>query len=478
MNRSEEPNIEIKDTNKICGLTPPPPPPPPPPNKQLKLSNNPNIIITSSSTSTTTTSKFVHNQQNKNNESKIDFTQQLLKFNRDQLLKTKIKIRTPDGRVFEEQLLANSGQSFCEYKGLDEYTTTKIYNQVTGLSSFSYCKNVKSWVPYIRATSEFEIQSPPPTSTEAVDQKVDEQQQQEKEEKEEILVAAIKEQVKEREKEMENNHNILTFITFNVWFDQYFWKERANHLFKIIKEKTPDIVCLQEVTPVFLDYLTSQLWVKDNYCLSDNGNLDTVYPYGVVVLFKFKTMFLESMCICPLPSTKQSRKTLCCTFKYKYNKNKSTMISIATAHFESLDINSSSRVRQFNYISDHLDSSNSNHMFIMGDFNFGTNYIENDEIPKRSFNDLWCQFNNTDDNGYTYIKKKNRVDRILFKSNNNSSFSNGTNDYSTLMPYQISLIGGDPIPINEHSRSLENIAADELIYPSDHYGLYGKFIIN
>jgi len=357
---------------------------------------------------------------------------------------------------------------------LDEYTTTKIYNQVTGLSSFSFCKKVKSWVPYIRMMDDFIIID---KEQQEKEQTIQEQIQQEQQE--EVLVAAIQKQVIERENEMENSHNILTFITFNVWFDQYFWKERANHLFKIIKEKSPDIVCLQEVTPVFLDYLCSQLWVKENYCISDNGNLDTVYPYGVVVLFKFKTMFLESMCICPLPSTKQSRKTLCCTFKYKYNKNKSTIISLATAHFESLDINWDSRVRQFNYISDHLDNSNSNHMFILGDFNFGSNYTENDEIMKRCFNDLWCQFNNTDDNGYTYIKKKNRVDRILFKSSNNiNNNSSSSSDHSTLMPYQISLIGGEPIPINEHSRSLENLSIDELIYPSDHYGLYGKFIIN
>jgi len=50
-----------------------------------------------------------------------------------------------------------------------------------------------------------------------------------------------------------NEKKVLTFITWNVWFNEELKvRERMNAIGTIIKHDA-DIVCLQEVTPLILD---------------------------------------------------------------------------------------------------------------------------------------------------------------------------------------------------------------------------------
>eukprot|EP01132_Coremiostelium_polycephalum_P002684 gene2684-3329_t len=272
---------------------------------------------------------------------------------------TKIKVRTADGRVYEERLEESSNELVCEYKGIDEKTLIKNYSTITNLNPFYYCKTLKQWIKE-SLPSESKGTTPPTTAATIVTSKN------------------------------------LKFITFNVWFDSFLWKERAKHLFEIIRMKSPDVVCLQEVTPLFLEYLCQQRWVIDDYYLSDCSGpdtTDTVYPYGVIMMVNrssFKS--IDSMTLYPLPCTSQSRKMI--NLKLRLMDNH--LISVSTVHLESLDYNSDIRIKQLNYIfkniSNNYNSNNNSlikYSFLMGDFNFGSNAIENQMIELANFNDLW-----------------------------------------------------------------------------------------
>ncbi|KYQ92607.1 hypothetical protein DLAC_06601 [Tieghemostelium lacteum] len=394
--------------------------------------------------------------------------QQLLQFNRRSLNSTKTQVRTPDGRVYEERIC--SGGLVSEYKGIDENLILKKYTSSAVLSPFIYSITLNKWIVYNYKLYPHQI--------------------------------------------LDNNQTKLSFITYNVWFDSFLWKERANELFKILSHYQPDIICLQEVTPTFLDYIKDQVWLRNSYCISDNGDFDTVFPYGVLMLIKYKTVQILKFSISPLPGTNQSRKVLRAICKL----NNNTVISISTVHLESLDQNSDCRIKQLEFIQQqqqshenldtnapHQDEEPYNHTFLLGDFNFGSSAKENEFLNNNNDNslpylrDMWMELNRNNSNlnqnnnssnynnqisqeinnsnneqGFTYIKKRKRVDRIVFKSNN--QIDNQV-PIETLIPISISLIGSDPIYIDITTRLKENLQPNEPIYPSDHFGLYGVFEI-
>ncbi|KAN0011757.1 hypothetical protein ACTFIU_007324 [Dictyostelium citrinum] len=498
----ENTNGKIELNNRI--IAPPPPPPPSLISKKCISQNDSKnkTELTKSILSSTESMKTL-----------------LESFQRNNLSKTKTKVRTADGRVYEEQL-SDSGH-LIEYKGLDESTSIKIYKEKTQLTSFNYCEKFQQWIPYSHisniilptttstATTTTNTTSTITTTTTTANTNINSIN---------ISTSSLN---SNDSTSLVFEDKILTFLTFNVWFDSYLWKQRANRLFKTIESKNPDVICLQEVTPMFLDYLKDQKWVRERYCISDNGDLDTVYPYGVVILFKYDTMVLKQMSLCPLPNSNQSRKMISSIFSINNcnsindinntnttnnnnnislttsntsnssninnnNNNNNILISISTVHLESLDINTEPRIKQFNMVSDFIDKSNIafgtnliKHHFILGDFNFGSNSRENLEISKRGFNDLWKDLNNINNNdnnetvkeneGFTYVKKPKRVDRVLFKSLDMFESS------IKLEPQSLSLIGFEPVEIDSNTRLLENIPLDEHIYPSDHFGLFATY---
>eukprot|EP01133_Synstelium_polycarpum_P016894 gene16894-20088_t len=267
----------------------PQPPPPPPP--MLKAPATYPLCRKATTTITSSPSFTI-----------ISAKDQLLGFNRSSLIKTKTKVRTADGRVYEEQIMSHGGL-MCEYIGLDE------------------------------------------------------------------------------------THQIKKFD----------------------KTRTPTIVCLQEVTPMFLDLLATQAWVKDNYLISDCGQSDTVFPYGVVILTLRSALMLRSMTFYPLPSS-QGRRMLTARFEL----NSGALMSVSTVHLESLNRNCDARIKQLQVISGLMQefSSTDSASFLVGDFNFGAKSIENGEAVLGRYTDVWDLIQGADDQGITCIKKNERMIKI------------------------------------------------------------------
>ncbi len=90
-----------------------------------------------------------------------------------------------------------------------------------------------------------------------------------------------------------NNNNIqqdrIRAITWNVLFDD-FEKDRIHShirypfLLDILKKSDADIICLEEVTPSFLELVLKQDWIRESYLSSDQEQGTTVIPYGQLLL--------------------------------------------------------------------------------------------------------------------------------------------------------------------------------------------------
>ncbi|BBX04035.1 endonuclease/exonuclease/phosphatase family protein [Mycolicibacterium moriokaense] len=57
----------------------------------------------------------------------------------------------------------------------------------------------------------------------------------------------------------------LTVATFNIWFDDYYAEQRYRAIAELLRERRPDVVVLQEVTPPALDMFTALPWVRNEY---------------------------------------------------------------------------------------------------------------------------------------------------------------------------------------------------------------------
>lgn len=242
--------------------------------------------------------------------------------------------------------------------------------------------------------------------------------------------------------------NSLKVLTFNVWFDEVYFEERSRALVDLLKEKDPDIICLQEMTPRLLNYLKERKWIRNNFYLSDCDS-KTVNPYGVVILSRIAPSVFS---IHRLP-TKMARKFLVCECEIRGEK-----LAIATVHLESLQ-HSNARELQLEIIFSLLSQYSS--VLFMGDFNFYNE--EEEEFLDATYIDIWPVVHPTLF-GFTCVSKKReaRLDRMLVRSN-------------CFQPLEIELIGKDGLPGLELTPSLHETFLQGQVRISDHLGLFGHF---
>jgi len=246
------------------------------------------------------------------------------------------------------------------------------------------------------------------------------------------------------------NTDILTFVTYNIWFDDFFFKERFQATSKLLKNTNADIIALQEITDDSLELLLQEDWVKDNYFISDISG-STFHSYGVILLSKIP---LKNLYLYQLPSI-MDRKVLIAEFVINEKK-----MLISTTHLESMKLSSSIRSIQLKEIFELLNDSNNS--VLMGDFNFCSSWEENTNIES-SYLDFW-EVLQTNESGYTEDTNMNamtrqkkgkvkavRFDRIISRSVENE-----------WKPKKINRIG------------MQSISAElPDIFPSDHFGLFG-----
>ena len=258
------------------------------------------------------------------------------------------------------------------------------------------------------------------------------------------------------------NIKTIKFMTYNVWFDQYNWENRLKAVAKIIEDKDSDIICLQEVTDSFINFLLQNEFVQKNYVFHLVPN-NIKNWYDVAILSKFNCEGYISRFV-----TRMGRKLLFIDIP-----TENLTIRVGSVHLESLN-NMGIRENQFIHSYKTLDSnSNKNYLNILaGDFNFTEK--ENSLISSSGYIDVGLEIIKLqekipndqekfefDQSKYCTMKGMKgyppwRPDRFTYKSSS-SLFS--------IIKYEI--IGKEPIDIIDKNNPVDT--------PSDHYALYLEF---
>lgn len=261
----------------------------------------------------------------------------------------------------------------------------------------------------------------------------------------------------------------ITIISYNIWFDTTLYIERIAALMEKIILIKPDVICLQEVRPEIYDLLIHNL---DSYKYRFPKKLTK--SYGCVTFSKYpitKCLNYE------YPNSSMGRSLNIVKIEYPYKKIEENGkefyidkidIVIANSHFESVfkkNMINEVKLKQYEMAATTLNKlyDTFQNVILCSDTNIMEHEEEQfDEVFKNTlWQDLW-KIKGTDSNKYTYDSYENihlvsklpkfncrsRIDRILYKTNN-------------CIAKEFNILKAD----NGH------------IEPSDHFGVYGKFII-
>lgn len=261
--------------------------------------------------------------------------------------------------------------------------------------------------------------------------------------------------------------NVLTVLSYNIWFDKTMCLERTLSLYEYINGLKADVVCLQEVRPEIYEILI--LLLKDfRYHFPKKIDKD----YGCVTFSRYPI----SKCLDSLyQNSNMGRSLLITKIDYPYhiinedgNAVDKVEIVIANSHFESLfkkNTVNDAKLEQYRIARSILEGlyMTYNNVILCSD----TNVMAHEEVEfDRQFeNNLWTDIwkvKGSNLNKFTYdsenniylkiklskCKFKSRIDRILCKTDN-----------CFIEEFNIIKSNGDNIE------------------PSDHFGIYGKFTI-
>jgi endonuclease/exonuclease/phosphatase family metal-dependent hydrolase len=250
----------------------------------------------------------------------------------------------------------------------------------------------------------------------------------------------------------------FTLLTWNVWFDSFMFERRCKEIFTIIRKFNPDFVCFQEVTRNFINLMCKEEFVRETYFVSDVDGR-TVSPYGTLILSKYE---LDCFHQFSFERSEQGRSLLAAPFMF--HRDTSETLVVSTSHLESIGRNAPVRIEQLGISFKILETVPNG--ILCGDFNFCQDWKENSHIPD-SYEDLWHNLR-PEEFGYTMPPngrfKAWRPDRVLLKS-----------ESKLISSVEICKIGTEPIEYPDMTEGEKEVF---VLTPSDHHGLFAKFIIN
>lgn len=238
----------------------------------------------------------------------------------------------------------------------------------------------------------------------------------------------------------------MLFPQFDSLWQEYMIRSETRYAaqFKIFEQLDADILCLNEVTPFYLQQLVQQKFIRDKYFVSENSSManKTFGPkIGNLMLCKYD---FPLMCL-KIP-TLRSKIVACCP-------NAST--TIAAVHLSSKEHNGKMRKLELQQI---LAGVATKHVILMGDFNM---HLPSEEtiLEELQLEDLWAKTNTSP--GYTFDAESNWFIKVKFLFGETR---------------QMRL---DRIVCNKGCEWIEdgavklfaNQAICDYLYPSDHYGL-------
>jgi tyrosyl-DNA phosphodiesterase 2 len=257
--------------------------------------------------------------------------------------------------------------------------------------------------------------------------------------------------------------NILTVLSYNIWFDEAMSLERTVSLLSAINRINPDVICLQEVKPDIYDILITLL-SDYRYHYPKKINKE----YGCVTFSKYQ---ISKCTDYKFPNSKMGRSLIITKIEYPYHKITNDGISvetmsiiIANSHFESLfrrKSDNTEKLEQYKMTKDILNKlhETTNNVILCSDTNV---MVHEENVLDECFDgwqDAW-KLKGSNLNKYTYdsetniylnirLKKfacRSRIDRIIYRT-------------SDCVLEEFHMICGNK----------------DGVEPSDHYGVYSKF---
>jgi len=188
----------------------------------------------------------------------------------------------------------------------------------------------------------------------------------------------------------------IRVATYNLWFQPDHFEARTAATLAILEAHQCDVICLQEVTPAFLERLLSAEWVRGvggtgGYSASHVTKPSLgVMKYATVMLARLPCRGYTSH---DLPSF-MDRKLIVGRFVVD-----GKVMNVATVHLES-EKQVASRQQQMGCLKEWLDERGEPYL-IAGDFNFGTGAVENDSLALYNWRDGWAECRANSEPGYT-----------------------------------------------------------------------------
>lgn len=246
---------------------------------------------------------------------------------------------------------------------------------------------------------------------------------------------------------------MLRLATWNVWFSPHQLDARAELLLEELARCDLDAICLQEVTPRFVELLR----VHPSFgAYTRLEALDDEQGYGAVLLTRLPVQRSQRL---ELP-TSMGRHLLLA----RLEAPSGAPFTLATAHLESRRWNGDVRIEQLDAALPALRGGGCDAVFC-GDFNFDDGWDEDRHLRAATdFRDVWGALRGAED-GYTVDtarnamtawhkgkEKQTRYDRVLLHT-----------PHDTLRPSHVALLGTCAHP------------GDPALFPSDHFGLLAAF---
>lgn len=284
----------------------------------------------------------------------------------------------------------------------------------------------------------------------------------------------------------------LSILTWNIWFDHFAKEIRYAGIIRMIGSLHPDAVCLQEVTTSFIRLLKASS-LPSLYSISDNLTGETIIPYGTLTMVKKEHQATFRFVNFP---SRMHRRLLIAEIPHSNGK-----FIVGNVHLESLS-NHPTREAQLQVCNDTFLPFP--FFVLVGDFNFCSyrNYdlrsagVDNDSLQRilPGAHDMWLDLHDPSvEPGYTFDGRVNplvadkketmRYDRIVYHDRGCAK---------PWIPQSISVIGDAPLTEGESESSQPNpgsppprprtmkvlLGSDAVdLYPSDHYGLIGRFVL-
>jgi hypothetical protein len=257
--------------------------------------------------------------------------------------------------------------------------------------------------------------------------------------------------------------NLISFATYNIWFDNYEKLPRINQIVNeiILNHPKISVIALQEVTPITYNFII-QSNLKKIYHIPDIhfNNLG----YDTIILVH-KDYIIEKMIKHKFTHTNMERNLTCVSIRNKNNE----YFLIGTSHLESeFKIKTPNKykidqfIESFNILDTiSMENKNKYHLVI---FMADTNIVSREnnlfkEITPNDWIDYFIDFGSPKFLEFTYdhtknnnvnIPVKSRLDRIYFKQISNEYY-----------PNSLSFLGKEP--------------GENNLYSSDHFGIIASF---